>query len=132
MQKLIIKTQQKKQVLDITEKVNEALSKGKVSDGVCHLFLTHTTCSLSTAVMDPGTDLDMLEAYDAMVPDLNYRHPHDPTHVPDHILSTMMGTSLCIPFKKSKVITGLWQKVVLFEFDGPRERQIIVSVTKTE
>lgn len=132
MQKLIIKTEKKKEALDITEKVNEILSKGKASEGICHLFLTHTSSAISTAVMDPGTDLDMLEAYDAMVPELNYRHPHDPTHVSDHILSTLMGTSLCVPFKKGKVIMGLWQKIVLFEFDGPRERQLIVSVTNIE
>lgn len=127
MQKFIVKTQKKKEVVDITERVNGLLSKSKAEDGLCNLFVTHTTAALSIADMDPGTDLDMLEAYDAMVPELNYRHPHDPAHAPDHIISTLLGMSLTLPFEKRKLVLGLWQKVVLFDFEGPRERQIIVN-----
>ncbi|MBI1984619.1 MAG: YjbQ family protein [Candidatus Wildermuthbacteria bacterium] len=132
MQKLVIKTQKNKEVVDITETINKALSKMDADNGLCHLFLTHTTASLATADLDPGTDLDMLEAYDAMVPELNYRHPHDPAHVPDHILSTMLGTGVWVPVEKKKLVLGLWQKVVLFEFEGPRDRQVILNFIKTE
>jgi thiamine phosphate synthase YjbQ (UPF0047 family) len=50
--------------------------------------------ALATADLDPGTDLDMLDAFEHMVPKLSYRHSHNPMHVPDHILSTLIGTSV--------------------------------------
>jgi secondary thiamine-phosphate synthase enzyme len=58
------------------------------------------------------------------VPKLQYRHPHDPSHVPDHILSTLIGASLAVPVEKGKLALGTWQRIVLFEFDGPRERTV--------
>jgi secondary thiamine-phosphate synthase enzyme len=60
-------------------------------------------------------------------PKLNYRHPHDPSHVPDHILSTLIGTSLSVPVEDGKLRLGKWQRVVLFEFDGPQEREVVVG-----
>jgi thiamine phosphate synthase YjbQ (UPF0047 family) len=74
---------------------------------------------LTTADLDPGTDLDLLDAFDAIIPKLNYRHPHDPTHVPDHILSTLIGTSLLLPVKDREPLLGEWQRIVLVECDGP-------------
>lgn len=97
-----------------------------------HLFLLHTTAALTTADLDPGTDLDMLDAFEEMVPKLKYRHPHDPEHVPDHILSAMIGTSLLVPVENGELVLGTWQRVVLMEFDGPRERQVHMSFVKAE
>lgn len=123
MQQLNIKTSENKQVLDITREIENALE----GDGVCSIFLTHTTAAITTADLDPGTDLDMLDAIDAIMPKLNYRHPHNPEHAPDHIASSIIGTSLNIPFKNGELMLGTWQRVVLVELDGPRERNIIIS-----
>ncbi|OGE09903.1 hypothetical protein A3A60_04930 [Candidatus Curtissbacteria bacterium RIFCSPLOWO2_01_FULL_42_26] len=122
-----IKTQKNKQVVDITDEVNGILVKSKIDSGLCHLFLIHTTAALTTVDLDPGTDLDILDAIEEIIPKLKYRHPHDPTHVKDHIASTMLGTDLTLPFENKKLILGTWQRVVLVEFNGPREREIVVS-----
>jgi secondary thiamine-phosphate synthase enzyme len=133
MQKLSIKTREKRQVLDITDDLESILAKdhGKRS-GICNLLVLHTTAALTTADLDPGTDLDMLDAFEAMVPKLKYRHPHNPAHVPDHILSALIGTSLALPFQKGKLVLGTWQRVVLIELDGPRERAVMVTITGQE
>ena len=128
MIEIIIKTQKAKEVVDITDEINEKLKEKDFKEGLCHLFLTHTTAALTTADLDPGTDLDMLNAFQAMIPKLAYRHPHNPQHVPDHILSSLIGTSLIIPVKERRLVLGTWQRVVLIEFNGPRERKIIVSL----
>src|SRR5437660_2027053 len=125
MKKLKIKTHKKKEVLDITETVEKALGKRNSGDsGICNLFILHTTAALTTADLDPGTDLDMLDAFEQMVPKLNYRHPHDPEHVPDHILSAVIGTSVALPVKDGELLLGTWQRIVLVELDGGRERQV--------
>src|SRR5437588_8842646 len=128
MHRLSIKTRNKREVLDITDLVEDQLGKNGSASGVCHLLVLHTTAALTTADLDPGTDLDMLDAFEAMMPKLHYRHPHNPAHVPDHILSAMIGTSLAVPVQKGKLVLGTWQRVVLIEFDGPRERESIVAL----
>jgi secondary thiamine-phosphate synthase enzyme len=120
------KTNKKSEVVDITDEVNVRLKGG--GDGVCHLFIKHTTAVLTVADLDPGTDLDMLDAFRGMIPDLDYRHPHDPSHVPDHILSAMIGPALTVPIRGGELSLGTWQRVVLLEFDGPRERNISCDI----
>ena len=127
MIKISVKTSEKRQILDITETINSEINKQGFKDGVCNLFVIHTSASLTTADLDPGTDQDYLEAFLKLVPKLNYNHPHDPTHMPDHILSSLIGTSLTIPVEDGKLILGTWQRVVLMEFDGPREREIVLN-----
>lgn len=126
MKKIFIETKKAKEVVDITDEISEALPK---KDGLCHLFLAHTTAALTTADLDPGTDLDMLDAFEEIIPKLDYRHPHDPSHVPDHILSSLIGTSLTVPVEKGELVLGTWQRVVLVEFNGPRKREITVCFT---
>jgi secondary thiamine-phosphate synthase enzyme len=129
MQKFVIKSRKKREVLNITETVEEQLAKNGASSGVCHLLVLHTTAALTTADLDPGTDLDMLDAFEAMMPKLRYRHPHNPAHVPDHILSALIGTSLSLPFERKKLLLGTWQRIVLIELDGPRERELALSIS---
>ena len=130
MKRLKFATDGKKQILDITERINEELSSSPTEEGLCHLHILHTTAALTAADLDPGTDLDMLDAFEAMIPKLKYRHPHDPSHVGDHIMSSIIGPSLLLPFEGKELILGTWQRVVLVEFDGPRERTVILSLLK--
>lgn len=130
MQKITLKTSKAKQILDITEKINKLLKENKVHEGICHIFVKHTTCALTTADLDPGTDLDMLDAFEEMIPKLKYRHPHDPTHVGEHIMSTIIGSAVSLPFKKGELILGTWQRVVLVELSGPRDREATLTFLK--
>jgi len=123
-----IKTSKKREIIDITEIINDFLKKEKKENGLIYLLSLHTTCSLTTADLDPGTDLDMLDAFEKMIPNLKYRHPHDPSHVSDHILTSLIGTHLLLPFEKNKLILGTWQRVVLIEFNGPKEREIFIKI----
>lgn len=125
MQRLTITTKKKREIIDITEKVEPIIRQKR--SGICHVHVVHTTAALTTADLDPGTDLDMLDAFEAMVPKLRYRHPHNPAHVPDHILSALIGTGVSIPVENGALVLGTWQRVILIELDGPRERELIAS-----
>lgn len=124
MAKLIIETNQAKEVLNITQRINQEIS---IKNGLVNIFVLHTTCSLCTADLDPGTDLDYLEAIESLSPKLNYRHPHNPQHAPDHIMSSIIGAGLTLPVKERKLILGTWQNVVLIELNGPRSREILMT-----
>ncbi|OGY18693.1 MAG: hypothetical protein A2900_02425 [Candidatus Chisholmbacteria bacterium RIFCSPLOWO2_01_FULL_50_28] len=122
-----VTTSKAKQILDITGEINRILTHKAWKNGIVVLFLAHTTAALTTADLDPGTDLDMLDAFEKIIPKLNYRHPHNPAHVPSHILSSLIGASLTIPVEDGKLKLGTWQRIILVELDGPREREISVS-----
>jgi len=129
MDKIFINTSKKREVLDITDKINEFLARNAKNENfLCHIFLLHTTSALTTADLDPGTDSDMLNAFLKMIPDLEYKHLHNPKHVPNHLLSSLIGTSLSLPVSEKSLVLGTWQRVVLIEFDGPREREIVINL----
>ncbi len=109
----------------------ELLGSSNIESGVCVIFIQHTTACITTADLDPGTDLDLLDALRGLFPDIQYRYPHDPAHTPDHILSSIIGPSLTIPFENKKLMLGTWQRIVLIELDGPRERNLSISFLST-
>lgn len=124
MHTLTVKTVEPKQVVDITTQVRELV---KLKAGLVNVFVTHTTCAISTADLDPGTDQDYLNAAWEMIPKLKYAHPHNPEHVPAHILATFIGPGVTVPIEQGDLKLGTWQRIVLLEFDGPRERQVTVT-----
>jgi secondary thiamine-phosphate synthase enzyme len=126
--KLTVSTHRKREIIDITEPVQKHLPK---ATGICCVNILHTTAALTTADLDPGTDLDMLDAFEVMVPKLAYRHPHNPRHVPDHILSALIGTGLTLPVESGSFILGSWQRVILIELDGPRQRELTLTFLKS-
>ena len=129
MQRIRIKTKKKREVIDLTDALQEVIDSSYAGASVfCQLSVLHTTAALTTADLDPGTDLDMLDAFEHLIPKLKYRHPHNPAHVPDHILSALIGTCVAVPVDKGGLILGTWQRVILVELDGPREREIVVGL----
>jgi secondary thiamine-phosphate synthase enzyme len=132
MHRLIVKTHKKREIIDITQKLEAVLWKQYPDKtGICQVNLLHTTAALTTADLDPGTDLDMLDAFEIMVPKLDYRHEHNPEHVPDHILSAMIGCFVSLAVESGLLLLGTWQRVVLIELDGPREREMVISLAET-
>jgi secondary thiamine-phosphate synthase enzyme len=125
MKALRVRTSRKDQIVDVTDEVQTNL---EAANGLCTVFAAHTTCAVTTADLDPGTDQDYLEALRKLLPPMHFRHPHDPSHTPDHILATLIGPSVSVPVVSGKLVLGMWQRVILVELDGPRERDLYVSV----
>ena|SRR3989344_8154256 len=124
--KFTIRTNKKDEIIDITDKIASLIKDAK--GGAIVLNVLHTTCGLTTADLDPGTDEDILEAARKLLPEIAYRHPHDPSHTEDHILSSFIGTSLVLNFENGEITLGTWQRVILVELNGPRTRQISYQI----
>jgi secondary thiamine-phosphate synthase enzyme len=122
---LTIRTKSKRQVVDITDEVTQQLS----GSGLLNIFVQHTTAAVTIADLDPGTDADLLDALELMTPQKQWRHPHDPTHFPDHLWSALIGPSLTVPFVDGRLQLGSWQRLILIELDGPRGRQIVLTIS---
>jgi secondary thiamine-phosphate synthase enzyme len=123
---LSVKTQRRRQVVDLTEQVQAVIPPDVT--GLAALTVLHTTAAVTTANLDPGTDLDLLDALEVLLPDRPWRHPHSPRHAPDHLLASMVGSSITVPVRDGRLVLGTWQRVVLIEFDGPRSRRLALTL----
>lgn len=121
-----IRTPAKRAVIDVTDQVEAQLPSG--ATGAALVTVLHTTAALTTADLDPGTDLDLLDALEALIPERNWRHPHNPAHAPDHLLASIIGPSVMLPVQEGKLVLGTWQRLILIEFDGPRERRLTIAL----
>lgn len=129
--KLTVKTSVSDQIVDITDAIEEKLSNQQIENGVCVVFVKHTTCAITTADLDPGTDEDFLHFLRKITPSMNFNHPHDPSHTPDHLLSSIIGPQIIIPFLNGRLDLGVWQRVVLVELSGPRVREISLTIVSS-
>ncbi|HEX9756178.1 MAG TPA: secondary thiamine-phosphate synthase enzyme YjbQ [Nitrospiria bacterium] len=129
---LKIKTNDSHQVVDITRKVNQVLQQGNIQNGSCHLFIQHTTAALTVGEVGEGTEDDLLDVLNAMIPKILFRHAHDPTHAPSHMIASILGPSLTVPIAGGNLCLGTWQSILLVELDGPRERKISIKLFREE
>lgn len=123
-----VKTPERVALVDITADVNRVLAESRAQDGLCNLFVPHTTASIIISEnWDPDVTSDMLKQLERIVPrEAGYKHSEGNSQA--HILSVMLSTSINVPVRDGKLAIGRWQGVLLAEFDGPRERSVYVSV----
>src|ERR1041384_1833518 len=123
-----VSTKRDKQVLDITDRVQQFVSESGFESGLCNVFVIHTTAGLTTGESTEGTDEDLMEVLERIIPNIKFRHHHDPSHAPDHMISSIVGASVSIPVASGRLQLGTWQSVLLVESNGPRERKLVVTV----
>ena len=130
MQELKLHTDSRITLIDITEKVNGTVADCGVKSGLCNLFVPHTTAAIIVSEnWDPDVTSDMIMQLEKIVPrDGGFRHGEGNSQ--SHILSVMLSTSINIPVHGGKLALGRWQGVMFVEFDGPRDRSLIVTVVK--
>jgi secondary thiamine-phosphate synthase enzyme len=127
-QMLRIKTTATKEVVDLTDRLEAVIRKAKLQEGLCTLFVTHTTAALTTGEIGEGTEQDFLQVVEKMIPRIQFQHAHDPSHAWSHMASSILGPSLTVPVTSGKLVLGTWQSVMLVELDGPRERMVHVTL----
>jgi len=126
MVELQVTTQSHSELRDITSQIQQAVSDQGIQDGVCHLFVPHTTAGLTlNENWDPDVRGDLVRALEALVPDVRFRHSEG--NSPAHLLSTLAGASQTLLVRGGKLVLGSWQGVYLAEFDGPRRRRVLVE-----
>ncbi|MGC3974790.1 MAG: secondary thiamine-phosphate synthase enzyme YjbQ [Nitrospira sp.] len=129
MTKLLrITTRQLKEIVDLTELLQAAIQKANMKEGLCSVFVTHTTAAVTTGEIGEGTEEDFLQIVEEVIPRIQFRHAHDPSHAWSHMAASILGPSLTIPVAGGTLVLGTWQSVMLVELDGPRERHVHVSL----
>ena len=126
---LTVKTRAKTEFVDITSEVNRLLaSTGSVVDGLCFLYVPHTTAAVTiNESADPSVRKDILKVLNNIVPwEAGYRHLEG--NSPAHIKSTLVGASEWVAVENNRLVLGTWQGLFFCEFDGPRTRKVHVRV----
>ncbi|MGV8042263.1 MAG: secondary thiamine-phosphate synthase enzyme YjbQ [Thermoanaerobaculaceae bacterium] len=121
-----VSSQRRRQLLDITSFVQQAVEASGVAEGVCHVYVPHTTAALTlNENADPTVPQDLLEALERALPQVHWRHAEGNSDA--HFLSTLIGASLTIPISEAELRLGRWQAVYFVELDGPRRREVWVT-----
>jgi len=126
---LQVKSNQKREVVEITDLIQGRINSAKAVSGVCTIFVEHTTAALTTGEFGEGTDEDLLETMEKIIPNIKFRHLHNPAHAAEHMISSILGTSLVVPIVEGKLTLGRWQRILLVELSGPRTRSITIHIS---
>jgi secondary thiamine-phosphate synthase enzyme len=125
---LQVSTERLKEVVDLTERVQSSITRAKMREGLCLLFVAHTTAALTTGEVGEGTEQDLLDVVEQIIPSIRFRHAHDPSHAWSHMAASLLGPSLTVPVADGQLALGTWQSVLLIELDGPRERTVYLTL----
>lgn len=127
----VISTRDHEELIDITHKVEEAVERSGISDGLCLVYIPHATAGvIINESADPNIKKDLLSALGKIIPrHAGYLHDRIDNNAHAHIKSAIIGPSVTIPVHDGHLELGTWQAIMFCEFDGPRsKRRVIVSL----
>ncbi len=121
-------TQKRTHFEDITDEVQEVVDESGVQEGICYLYVPHTTAGVFiNENADPDVKWDIEQTLEKLIPwENNYKHIEG--NAAAHIKSVLVGTNTFIPIKNGRLMLGTWQGIFFAEFDGPRTRKVIVKI----
>jgi secondary thiamine-phosphate synthase enzyme len=128
MVRLQVRTGSHAALVDITAEVQRVVRESGVQQGVCHVFVPHTTAGLMfNENCDPTVAEDILMVLDKLVPWRDgYRHAEG--NAAAHIKAGLLNSSLTVFIQGGSLAIGTWQGIYFTEFDGPRQRQVWVKI----
>lgn len=131
MKRIQVRTSKATEMVDITEKVERAISEEEIAEGVCYLFVPHTTAGITiNEGADPSVRQDILKELDQFIPrEDDYRHTEG--NAAAHIKASLVGSSVVVFLQGGKLCLGTWQSLYLCEFDGPRRREVWMRIIRS-
>ena len=125
---LSVKTRETTELVDITSNINRLVQESGVDQGLCLLYVPHTTAAVTiNESADPSVKSDMLMIINQIIPwEAKYRHLEGNSAA--HIKTTLVGSSELIAIENQQLVLGTWQGIFFCEFDGPRNRKLQVRI----
>jgi len=129
MIQLDVKTNDRTQFVDITSEVRDAIRDNGLTEGVCTVFVPHTTAGITiNENADPSVVRDIINTLEKLVP-YGAGYSHSEGNADSHVKASLMGASVNIPIVNGRLQLGTWQGIYFCEFDGPRSRRVWICVT---
>jgi secondary thiamine-phosphate synthase enzyme len=128
-----ISTRSRNQMLDISTRVQRAVTDAKVSSGMVVVYVPHTTaaCTINENA-DPDVQHDLLEKLSRLVPKHEDYYDHGEGNSDSHVKTACVGSSVTVLVENGRLMLGRWQGIYFCEFDGPREREVWIKVVRFE
>jgi secondary thiamine-phosphate synthase enzyme len=132
LQEIAVRTRRRIELVDITAEAHRIVAASGVPEGICHLFVPHTTAAVTlNEKADPDVARDVEAALARIVPaDAGYRHAEGNSDA--HIKSSIVGASVFVPVARGDLVLGTWQAIFFCEFDGPRSRRCLIRIIPAE
>lgn len=127
-QRFPISTGKRRQVSDITSQVQEAVRAAGCDQGLACISVPHCTCTVYVNENESGLVADTLELINQLPAGGSWQHNRIDNNAEAHLVASLMGSSTCLPVSGGQVELGTWQRIMLIELDGPRERRVTVTV----
>jgi len=125
-------TKNRYEFVDITEQVKRAVKESGIKQGICQIYTPHATCAIIiNENYDPNVCTDTINALNNLIPEGKWLHDRVDNNAAAHIKSAILGPSETIPINDGKLILGTWQSPMLCDFDGPRQRKVIINIIKS-
>jgi secondary thiamine-phosphate synthase enzyme len=129
LHQLKVRSREREELVEFTDQVQAKLKKSGAEDGIVTLYVQHTTAGLTVNEnADPDVPRDMLHALRTLIPQHGMGFRHGEENSDAHIKASLVGSSINVPFKDGKLMLGRWQGIFLCEFDGGRERKVIMMI----
>jgi len=133
MHTIKVRSREREEMVEFTTDVQRLLRESGAREGLCVLFVRHTTAGLTVNEnADPDVCRDILHHLRALIPQHGAGFRHGEQNSDAHLKASLIGPSVTIPFADGELLLGRWQGIFLCEFDGGREREVIMKVLKTE
>src|SRR5262245_35769923 len=124
-----VETSERSQMINVTDRVRKAIAASGLKDGFVIVFVEHTTAAITIQEnADPDVQHDLLAKLEKLVPQLETYYQHDEGNSDAHLKTAMLGNSVTVIIDNGKMILGRWQGIYFVEFDGPRERRMVIKV----
>jgi len=119
--------------LDITERVREAVAELGGGTGLCHVMVLHSTAAVVVnEFADPNIGRDVTDALERVIPEKSdWLHDRIDDNAHSHIKAALLGPSETVPLAGGELVLGTWQRLLLLEFDGPRERRVNIQIVSS-
>ena len=128
LHRINIQTKSGVEFQDITPQVKGAVAKSSIKNGICHVVTLHTTSALTiNENADPDVVKDLIDGLDSLAPQHAHYH-HREGNSPAHIKASIIGNSTTLVIEDGKLLLGTWQGIFFCEFDGPRNRSVLIKV----
>ncbi len=127
-----VKTQEREVLMDITNEINNLVRKYNIKEGVCRIYIPHTTAGITiNENADPSVIKDISNYLNKLIPKgggLGYSFRHGEGNSDAHIKCSLTGHSLDVLIHENKLMLGTWQGIMFAEYDGPRNRRVLVQI----
>ncbi len=128
LQRFHIRTSSRREIVDITGEVQQAVSQSGCEEGLACVTAPHCTCTVYVNENETGLIADTLELIGKLTAGTSWRHDRIDDNADAHLAAAVMGNSICLPVSGGQVELGTWQRIMLVELDGPRDRRVTVTV----